>query len=774
MYSFKENLSGIWQLYIAENNACRSIASEISCENALKNQNFLNICGSVPGNFELDMLENGLIPDPFFGTNSLELQKLENRHLWYVKRFTYNGSNPENAYLLFEGIDTIADIYLNGEKIGSCDNMFLSHEFKATGILRGENELLVHIKPVCIEARKRKFNAEVNTQQPYNAASLTVRKAAHSFGWDIFLRAVSGGIWKDVFVVEKKPDYIRDIFIYTQNASSSRAVLGCFIDLELDGDFATDYSLKIEGICGNSRFLLHKKRLWHNQFTEYITVADPMLWWPRDIGEANLYSVKAELICGDKVLDTKEFNLGIRTVNLDRSDIADTQGNGKFCFFVNGERVFIRGTNWVPLDAFHSRDKERMPKALSLLKDSNCNMVRCWGGGVYEPHEFYDFCDKNGILVWQDFMMGCAAYPQTEEFCNQIKYEVERIVKQLRGHASLVLWAGDNECDIAVALWQEVARNPEDNKLTRVIIPEVLNRLDYTRKYLPSSPYLSPKAFELKGKNCLPEDHLWGPRDNFKGDYYTKSTALFASETGYHGCPSPESMKRFLSPEALWCPDSDEWQLHASCMETGENVAYCYRNRLMASQIKVLFGCEPENVERFALLSQLSQGEAVKFFIERFRSAKWNRTGIIWWNLIDGCPQFSDAVVDYYYNKKASYDFIKRSQEPVCLMVREPENGYLTLVAANEHLSDKNITFTVTDFTDGAVMAKGEAVLRANSITELEKLEFKGDKAHFYFLEWNCGGIIGKNHYLSGKAPFNPDEYIANLKKGDLLKTEGF
>lgn len=618
------------------------------------------------------------------------------------------------------------------------------------------------------------FDAEVNFHQVYNPSSIAIRKAAHSYGWDIFLRAVSGGIWRDAFITEKKADYIKDIFIYTQSVSDDVAELGCFIDLELDGDFTTDYSLRITGKCGDSEFLAFNDRLWHCTYSRGICVENPMLWWPRDMGEANLYSVTAELYYKGEPVDIKEFKVGIRTVELERNDLADTKGNGKFCFKVNGEPVFIRGTNWVPMDAFHSRDKKRMPKALEMLVDLNCNMVRCWGGGVYEPYEFYDFCDENGILVWQDFMMGCAAYPQNEEFCNKIKTEAESIVRSLRGHPSIAVWAGDNECDIATAFWQPVKRRPQDNKLTRVVLPEVLNRLDYTRPFLPSSPYVSDAAYELGGRNCLPEDHLWGPRDNYKSKYYTESTALFASETGYHGCPSPKSMEKFLTKENIWKPESDEWQLHATCMELSETASYRYRNRLMFNQVEFLFGSVPDTLERFVLLSQHSQAEAVKFFIERFRSAKWARTGIIWWNLIDGWPQFSDAVVDYYYTKKAAYEFIKRVQEPLCLIMREPENGCLTLVAANEYLQTQEFTYTVTDLTDNKVLAKGKAIAAANGVSELERLPYLGDDSHFYLFEWELDGKQFKNHYISGKPPFDSEDYISCLARAGLFKVEGF
>lgn len=770
MYCTEQVLNKSWRLYIAENQNCRAFADNIFNEKTLKEYGIKPISASVPGNFELDMQKAGLIDDPFYADNPLKIQKLENRHLWYAVDFEYTGNFPERAYLKFDGIDTFSDIFLNGGIIGSTDNMLISHEFPAVGIKKGSNELLVHIKPTVTEARKFDFDMDVLTYHKYNAASLSVRKAAHSFGWDIMPRFVSGGIWRSCFLIEKKADYIEDIYLSTVKLDGDRAFIAGRYSTVIDGDYSTEYSLSISGICGGRNFCVYLDKLWHNKGVLTFSVESPALWWIRDMGEQNLYRVTATLFHGKEIADIKEFNFGIRTVTVEKSDTTDSSGSGEFCFYVNGEKAYIRGTNWVPLDAFHSRDGERLQRALDLLFDVNCNAVRCWGGNVYEDNEFFDFCDKNGILVWQDFAMGCATYPQNDEFLDKIRKEAEFIVKKLRQHPSLAIWAGDNECDEAAAFWLDIKRDPNKNRITREVIPKVIERLDPYREYLPSSPYVSERAWLADNRNGLPENHLWGPRDYYKGEFYTSAAAHFASETGYHGCPSVDSLKRFISPEKLWpWQGNDEWRIHSTCMETDSEGPYDYRIALMAGQVITLFGRDFDDLETFSLASQLSQAEAVKFFIERFRSQKWRRTGLMWWNLIDGWPQISDAVVDYYYNKKIAYDFIRRSQEPVALMIREPENGFLGLTAANEFLNDTKIRYRVTDLGEHSVVCEAESVIAANKACELGEIPYDSENNRFYLLEWEYNGVKCKNHYISGAAPYDFERYTAWLREAGLI-----
>ena len=766
------NLNGQWTLYITDDKTYQLEKTELRTEKDLIKCGFECVDAAVPGNYELDLQRAGLLPDLFFGENALLAQEYEDHHLWYVNRFRYDGFK-DNIWLHFDGIDTFSEVYLNGIHIGSTDNMLIAYEFLADCLLRGENELVVHIRPAALEARKMTLEAGAAVFLPYNADSLAVRKAAHMYGWDIMPRILSGGLWRSVYLAEKLENRIDDLYLYTAKADAGSAEVWAYYRLAVTNAKIRDYALRISGRCRDNAFS-KTVMLWHTEGQEIIHIENPRLWWPRDMGGQNLYEISAELFFKGKVLDKKTLRFGIRTVQLQRTSLTNTTGSGEFCFFVNEEPFFVRGTNWVPLDAFHSRDKERLPKALNLLEDIGCNMVRCWGGNVYEDSNFFDFCDERGIAVWQDFGMCCATYPQHEAFCASIQREAEHIVKKLRRHPSLILWSGDNECDSAAAEWTQLKLDPNQNRLTREIIPDVLQRLDPTRPYLPSSPYIDKRAWQSEQFEMLPEYHLWGLRDYFKSSYYQNSPAHFASEVGYYGCPSPESMKKFLSSERMWpWEENPEWHVHASCMETEES-KYSFRIPLMAGQVKTFFGHVPEALDEFAMASQISQAEADKFFIERFRAGKWRRTGIIWWNLLDGWPQFSDAVVDYYFTKKLAYHYIKRSQAPVCLMFAEPSGGRLSLMGVNEHLFGKDVSFLVTDLSSGEVTISVQTVLEKNSVTELAQMPFHENEHHFFLIEWTVSGQKNKNHYLSGKPPYSLQQYIQWIKQAEFYHFEGF
>lgn len=768
MYISEQSLNGTWKLYMAEHREFRGIAAPVCTRQHLENAGFLCIDGSVPGNFELDMQAAGLLEDPFFGTNPLKLQTLENRHLWYVRQFFFAG-DCACAYLRFEGIDTVSEIYLNGQCIGTTDNMFIPHEIKAEGIRQGENELIVHIKPVCIEARTLEMDADVLVHNPYNAGSLMVRKAAHSYGWDIFPRCISGGLWRGCAIVEKKKDYLEEIYLTTCALSEKEAGLHCVYSVCMDGDFAQDYSLELTGVCGESSFTYCLDKLWHNRGSFHFTLPDPKLWWPRDMGEQALYAVCATLFYQGQAVDIRNFRFGVRTVQLDRTDMTDEQGNGEFCFVVNGEKTFIRGTNWVPLDAFHSRIAQRMDAALECLWETNCNMVRCWGGGVYEDHTFFDFCDRHGILVWQDFAMGCASYPQNDLFQQKIAKEVEIIVKMLRQHPCIALWAGDNECDVATAYWEIAKGDPGENRITRKTIPDVLKRVDPWRDFLPSSPYVSPGVYASGDVRRMPEDHLWGPRGYYKGPYFVNSNTHFVSEMGAFGCPCVESLQKFISRENLSNRQHDQWKIHTGMMEIGAHKPYEFRSHLNDDQAMEVFGCAPEDPEAFSKISQFFQAESFKFFIEMFRSQKWRKTGLIWWNLLDGWPQMTEAVVDYYFCRKTAFAYIRRSQAPLCLMLREPRDGRLEIVADNAYLQEKKITYRVIDLETDCVLSSGETVLQPNSLKQLGFVAFEPQGNRYYLLELVCEGQMYPNHYVSGSIPFDPVQYENFLKKANIL-----
>ena len=427
------------------------------------------------------------------------------------------------------------------------------------------------------------------------------------------------------------------------------------------------------------------------------------------------------------------------------------------------------GTNWVPLDAFHSQDPKRLDQALALLDDIGCNMVRCWGGNVYESDTFYDFCDAHGILVWQDFAMGCSVYPHDSEFMERLSKEAVYQIKRLRNHPALALWAGDNENDQALYDWNGFVRNPNHNILTRQLLPELVRMHDYARPFLPSSPYISEEVFA--GNGLMPENHLWGPRDYFKGDYYKNTFCHFASETGYHGFPAVSSLKRFLRrPEVIFHEEGTptaEYLVHATCMEAKPDANYAFRIRLAYDQVVTLFGSASQELKEFVKQSQISQAEAKKYFIEKFRIGKWKRTGIIWWNLVDGWPQVSDAIVDYYFTKKLAYHYIKRSQQPLCLMFDELVDNRITLVGVNDLAADKKISYRVVKIIPGQgteCVMTGQICLDADTAAEIGKLSIEEGEKTFYLIEWEMDGKTYRNHYMTNILAIDYGKYLEALR----------
>lgn len=471
-----------------------------------------------------------------------------------------------------------------------------------------------------------------------------------------------------------------------------------------------------------------------------------------------------ELVQNHETIDQWTLIHGIKQAEIERTSVTDENGSGEFLIKINGERVFVLGTNWVPMDAYHSRDKQRLPAALDMVWDVGCNLIRCWGGNVYEDELFFDFCDQHGIMVWQDFAIACSWPPQDKAFQSRMEKEVRAVARRLRHHACLILWCGDNEVDSSAVY---INQDPNHNVITRQVIPAVLRDEDWVTPYLPSSPYIDPICFK-QGIEYSPENHPWGPRDYFKGEFYSNILCHFASEIGYHGCPHPDSLKKFISEHKLWpYQQNEEWLIH-STNPFPEAEYSAYRVELMARQIRSLFGEVPDNLDDFCFASQSVQLEAMKHFIEMFRTGKWRRTGIIWWNLIDGWPQISDAVVDYYGRKKLAYYGIKNAQRPVLLALKESKTQPPALVAVNDLRTDTPISWCLERADNGQIIQQGECIAAADEATVLaEDLIPIGEKS-FYRIKWQDSLGKAANYYLAGDPPFDLDYYRKQIMRSFL------
>jgi len=744
------SLNGTWDLHYRP-----ETAAGITEPAGMNWASLKHVPAAVPGNVELDLVKAGVLPDPYIGMNVKRLGEFENCEWWYKKTFDAGSPPPDRrAVLVFHGLDCYGTIWLNGKRIGQTDNMLIPHEFDVTDLVRpgSANELIVRIGSSVRVARQYAYEPSLTAQQ-VNIEAMYVRKAPHMFGWDIAPRIVTAGLWRGVELQWRADTRIREVVYRPDCRGRSDAHLKVWWQVETNRPALADLSLRLTGVCGESRFE-QTVPLRFSAGTMDIDVSNAKLWWPAGYGAPDRYEITLELKNKDQILDRRVDRIGLCEIELKRREPAGA--NGEFRFEVNHTPILVKGANWVPLDSFHSRDAGRYQAALDLFADLGCNMLRCWGGNVYEDHAFFDLCEQRGIMVWQDFAFACARYPKDPDFLARVRHEAETIVRKLRNHCCIAIWCGDNECDYSY-MWEGL--DPATNRLTREILPQVLACLDPWRAYSPSSPWFSPQIVAAQNADMASEQHLWGPRDYFKSRFYTESTPHFIGEIGYHGSPAAASIRKFIEAGHHWPGLGDEqWIVHASD-PIGPGGPYAYRVGLMYDQIKELFGITPANLEEFVLASQLSQAEAKKFFIEMVRMGKWRRTGLLWWNVIDCWPQFSDAIVDYYFARKLAYPYIKRVQRPVCIMIGEPDSWHCRVVAGNDSLQDAHGKYTITDADSGKVVMSGEFHTSANANQELGRLRISHGEHRCFLIEWEINGRKFGNHYLLGKPPIPFDRY---------------
>lgn len=755
------DLNGQWSLKFwpqPDTGALRTLGGAKTAQGAK------TIKAQVPGNVELDLFKAGLVPNPELGDNSYKLREYEGYQWLFSREFTSpNLGSGERAILRLDGVDTFADIFINGKKVGETSNMLIPHTFDITDFLSkgGKNNLDILIRSAIMESNGRKIGA---ISSAYDSEG--IRKAPHMYGWDIMPRMLSAGIWRDAKIEIQKPARIEDIFFMTvyTDPKNNEAVCSARIRTALPRELLGKLSVLAKLSIGGET--VWARKMPADMFTlspRDIKIKNAKLWWPRGYGESPLYVFEASLLSPDgKLLDSKRINVGLRTVSLKRSDVFKNGDKGEFAFYVNGRKIYIKGTNWVPLDALHSRDPQHLQKTLEMAADLNCNMLRCWGGNVYESDAFYDFCDKNGILIWQDFSLACTTPPQDDDFAKAMEIEARSVVERLRSHPSLALWAGNNENDSSF-YWlfnsNRLNIDPSKERISRKVLPGVLYELDPTRPYLPSSPYYSNDVFENKADPS--EVHLWGPRGYYKAPFYTSSNAHFVSEIGYHGCPNRESLEKMFDKEHLY-PWTDaknlkwnkQWQAKA-ITPFESNIGSEKRNYLMTNQIAKVFGEVPRDLDDFISASQIVQAEAKKYFIEFWRTGKPYRCGILWWNLRDGWPILSDAITDYFFSKKLAYYYIKRVQENAIVAV----NDALEVIAVNDTFKPAEGKVEISDIEGGKVLFEANFKIPPNGKTLVGNVSGLPSERGMLLIKYEIDGKEQLNHYLYGKPPFDLKKY---------------
>jgi beta-mannosidase len=604
---------------------------------------------TVPGCVHTDLLANGLIGDPFVGTNEKDLEWIEDED-WEYRTSFEAGSNflsHERVELQFDGLDTYADVYLNDSLVLVADNMFRRWRVSCAGVLReGGNTLRVRFhSPVA--AVREQWNSRRN-QLPGGPRVLT-RKAAYQYGWDWAPRFVTSGLWRPARLVAWNEARITELAIIQDNVTESSADFTARLEVESTEQRTATLTIALD----DSRFESVDVNLapGRNDVSLRFSILEPKLWWTNGLGLQPLYHILAELRSGGDVLDWRAERIGIRTIELVREkDVAGTS----FYFRLNGVPVFMKGANYVPQDNFLPRvSSERREDLVASAANAGMNMLRVWGGGVYEEDDFYDLCDEYGILVWQDFMFACAMYPGDSTFLRNVEQEAIDNVTRLRHHPCVALWCGNNEIDEAWHNWgwpREFGYSAADSariwgdyrKLFHEILPAVVERFDGERAYWPSSP-----SYGRADPRSLTEgdSHYWGVwHDGEPFEVYAEKIPQFMSEFGFQSLPSPQTIMSFARGEDMRI-DSPAMLSHQK-HPRGNELIQTYMERYYRV---------PADFLSFAYVSQLLQAEGIKLGIEAHRRAKPYCMGSLFWQLNDCWPAASWSSIDYGGNPKALY-----------------------------------------------------------------------------------------------------------------------
>jgi beta-mannosidase len=590
------------------------------------------IAGTVPGDVHLDLARAGILPDLFVGTNADAANWVERKDWWYSCEFeTPLNSEGKEALLVFHGLDCFATVWLNGELVGKSDNMFIRHEFPVTGKLnpRGANRVVVRLASPAFSIKTDPGHKPL----VWSPERLFCRKAQMSFGWDIAPRIMTTGIWRPVELVLVDTARISNVRVRTWKIEEDLAILTVETEVEwLAPDSGTG---RVQGRIGKQEWTTDLAlNPGFNTTVKEVMVENPQLWWPLGYGEQNLCDVTVQLEVDDKKVDRYEGTTGIRLVEL----VQEPQPSGATSFFFrcNGRDIFITGLNWTPLDAIFARiTPEKTTKALELIAELGCNMVRVWGGGIYDGPHFYDECDRLGILVWQDFMMACGWYPQTDEFGKVLATEARQVVRDLRNHPSIAIWAGDNEND---AFYPELVK---DNRMTRQVLAGVCDELDPDRPYVPSSPY-SPSGGDPNGATDG-DWHGYAHGEDYHVDWIWNLKARFVSEFGHLSLPSLDLIRKYFPAGTEWPLTGPVWRYHSA--DTIRYDSFRGPDRILKS-LKAGGKPDPRDITEAVNASQELQAEAVGAWIERY-CLDPEFGGFMLWNVSDCWPQQSDAVTDY-------------------------------------------------------------------------------------------------------------------------------
>lgn len=621
----------------------------------------ISIPAVVPGDTHSALLAAGKIPDPYVGMNELDVQWVGREDWEFSRRFDVPDSFllADSVFLNCDCLDTIAEVFINGQKAGASDNMFVRYRFDVKKFLKvGTNEIRIvfHSAEQAAIAAAKKLPYEVPCANfPVSSPHRNmVRKVQCHGGWDWGICLMVSGIYGKIYLGAAAVGRIE--YVYTvQRHHTGHVNLEVICEAFSSRGGRCDLEVAIAGKVSVRQVTLQPGM---NTLSTTVAIDKPELWWPAGMGKQHLYDLTVRL--GGEELTKK---IGLRTLEVVNKE--DKLGRCMF-FRVNGVDVFCKGANWIPADAFPARQtRAKLNDLLSSAVAANMNMLRVWGGGQYESEDFYQLCDEKGLLIWQDFMFSCSLYPTTPEFLASVRREATHQVKRLRDHACLALWCGDNEV-IGALTWYEPSRKNRDrylldyNRLNEGVLAEAVAAADPTRVFWPSSPCGGPGDFS----DCWHADNrgdmhfwsVWHEGKNF--DAYQSVRPRFCSEFGYQSFPSLDLVKTYCPPEQfnVTSPVMEHHQRHS-------------RGNTLIVEMFTRYFRMPNGFENFLYLSQVQQAVAIKTAVEHWRRLRPVCMGTLYWQLNDLWPVCSWSSIEYGGNWKLLHYAARRFYAPVAASV---------------------------------------------------------------------------------------------------------
>jgi len=718
---------------------------------------------TVPGEVHVDLMRAGLIGDVDVGVNAQNARWIE-EEVWVYRRQFHaprQAATAKTSWLVFDGLDLNAIVYLNGEEVGRHDNAYIPCRIKVTGKLReGTNTVAVWLESGLFAASDKPGTCyewwSINHKLHKRA---WLRKPQYQFEWDWNPRLINVGIWRPVRLEWADAARLDTVTVYPElSEDHSRAKIHCRLFAEnVTGD---DLPATVRMACPETGASVEQDvtlPAGDSRHDLAVDVADPKLWWPRPHGDQPLYTVEAELVVSGETVGALKRRTGIRSVKINQ-DPHPEEGR-YFIIEINGRPIFMKGGNWVPPDMIYQRiDADRCRKLVELAVEANCNALRVWGGGLFADHAMLDACDELGVMVWHDFLYACAKYPLDDvEFMHNIEAEAVFAIRDLSPHPSLVLWCGNNEIDEAFYNWRNQKKNPYPHyAIFHHILPVLMKDEDPSRPYWPGSPY-SPDHENPQSKICGDqhpwEVSIWSDAENIWA--YRKDVSRCANEGGVLGASTPATIRQFL-PDDERRLHSRSWVFHDNAVNFRTSPGLCYE------MVENWVGMKPEEMDfdDYLFYSSLMHAEGLKEYIDNYRRRMYSSSAAIFWMYNDSWPvSHGWTIVDYYLRRKLSYYPVRRAFQPITV-VPAVEGEHVLIVGVNETTADwqGTLRYGLANLSGSLPMDENQAAtIPANSAAQLARIPMAqwretGTKKSVAFALLSDGGqVIAQNRIFVEK-----------------------